>query len=261
MKMAILLAICSAPLLAACGGDNETTSPAATTGQITFSGTTTFNGPHAGQTIRAALVRASDDSTLDLQKGTVAPAGTSPAFSFTFAPMVDLSVAYRIRYWVDFNANGACDAAPADHQWEVDAPAGQVAVSVAHSTTFTSVCSTFTFPLTFTGTGTFNGPHAGNAFKAALVRGAEATALDTQAGTVAPAGTVPAFSVTFAPDLVIGEAYSVKLWMDFNANVTCDASPADHQWSIPIVTALSTHLSAVSYDHNTTFTSICAWFP
>ena len=261
MKTSTLLAIGCASLLAACGGDSMTTSPPATTGQITFSGTGTFNGPHAGQTIRAALVRATDSTTLDLQRGTVAPSGTSPAFSFTFTPMVDLSVAYKVRYWVDFNSNDACDAPPADHQWEVDAPAGQAAVSVSHTTTFTSVCSTFTFPLTFTGNGTFYGPHAGNAFKAALVRGSATTALDTQAGTVAAAGTDPAFSVTFVPRLVIGEAYSVKLWIDFNGSGTCDAAPADHQWSIPIPSDLSTHQSTVSYPHNTTFTSVCAWFP
>ncbi len=259
MKKTTLLSIGFASLLAACGSDSATPLP--TTGQITFSGTTTFNGPHAGQTIRAALVRASDNTTLDLQKLTVAPSGTSPAFSFTFAPPVDLSVAHKIRYWVDFNSNDACDAAPADHQWEIDAPVGQSAVSVAHNATFTSVCSTFTFPLTFTGSATFNGPHAGNAFRAALVRGTSATALDLQAGTVAATGTVPAFSAAFAPRLVIGEAYSVKLWMDFNANTTCDAPPADHQWSIPVVTDLATHLATVSYGHNTTFTSVCAWFP
>jgi hypothetical protein len=261
MKTTTLLAIGCVSLLSACGSDSTTPAPAATTGQITLTGTSSFNGPHAGQTIRAALVRASDDVTLDLQKATVAAAGTNPAFAFTFAPTVDLSVAYKLRYWVDFNSNDTCDAAPADHQWEVDAPAGQAAVTVAHNTTFTSVCTTFTFPLTFVGSATFNGPHAGNAFKAALVRGSAATALDTQAGTVAPTGTSPAFSVTFAPRLVIGEAYSVKLWMDFNASATCDAAPADHQWSVPIPADLSTYQSTVTYAHNTSFTSVCAWFP
>jgi hypothetical protein len=261
MKTTTLLAIGCVSLLSACGKDSTTPAPAATTGQITLIGTSSFNGPHAGQTIRAALVRASDDVTLDLQKATVAAAGTNPAFSFTFTPTVDLTVAYKLRYWVDFNSNDSCDAAPADHQWEVDAPAGQAAVSVAHNTTFTSVCTTFTFPLTFVGSTTFNGPHAGNAFKAALVRGSATTALDTQAGTVAATGTNPAFSVTFAPKLVIGEAYSVKLWMDFNASATCDAAPADHQWSVAIPADLSTHQSTVTYAHNTSFTSVCAWFP
>jgi hypothetical protein len=261
MKKTTLLAIGCVSLLTACGSDSTTTPPAAMTGQITLTGSSSFSGPHAGQTVRAALVRASDNATLDLQKGTVAAAGASQGFTFTFAPAVDLTVAYKLRYWIDFNSNDTCDASPADHQWEVDAPAGLSAVSVSHNTTFTSVCSTFTFPLTFTGSGTFNGPHAGNAFKAALVRGSATTALDTQAGTVAAAGTTPAFSVTFAPRLVIGEAYSVKLWMDFNASATCDAAPTDHQWSVPIPADLSTFRPTVTYAHNTSFTSVCAWFP
>ena len=259
-KLTTLLLLGSASLLMACGSSTTTTMPPAT-GQISLTGGTSFNGPHAGQTMRAALVRASDNTTLDLQKATVAATGTNPAFSFTFAPAVDLTVAYKIRYWVDFNSNDACDAPPTDHQWEVDAPAGQAAVSVSHNTTFTDVCSTFTFPLTFAGTASFTVPHAGNAFKAALVRGSATTALDTQAGTVAAAGTDPAFSVTFVPRLVIGESYSVKLWIDFNGSGTCDAPPADHQWSIPVPSDLPTHQTTISYAHNTTFTSVCAWFP
>ena len=263
MKKATLFVLGCTFLLAACGGNDTMTTPPPppATGQITLTGSTTFNGPHAGQTIRAALVRASDNATLDIKKGTVAATGTSPAFSFTFTPTVDLAVAYKIRYWADHNSNDACDAPPTDHQWEVDAPAGQTAVSVTHNTTFTNVCATFTFPLTFVGSTTFNGPHAGNAFKAALVRGTATTALEVVTGTVAAAGTNPAFSVTFVPRLVIGESYSVKLWMDFNANGTCDAAPADHQWSVPIPADPSTHQSTVTYAHNTTFTSVCAWFP
>jgi hypothetical protein len=256
----LLLLICASSLTA-CGSSSSTTTMPPATGQITLTGGTSFNGPHAGQTMRAALVRASDDTTLDIQKATVAATGTNPAFSFTFTPTVDLTVAYKIRYWVDFNSNDACDASPTDHQWEVDAPAGQTTVSVSHNTTFTSVCSTFTFPLTFAGTASFSVPHAGNAFKAALVRGSAATALDTQAGTVAAAGTDPAFSVTFVPRLVIGEAYSVKLWIDFNGSGVCDAAPTDHQWSTPVLSDLSTHQTTIRYVHNTTFTSVCAWFP
>jgi hypothetical protein len=262
MKKTTLLALGYASLLAACGSDSTTPTPTPpTTGRITLTGTTTFNGPHAGQTIRAALVRASDGVTLDIQKGTVAATGTSPAFSFTFTPTVDLTVAYKIRYWADHDSDDACDAPPTDHQWEVDAPAGQTAVSVSHNTTFTNVCNTFTFPLTFVGSTTFNGPHAGNAFKAALVRGTATTALEVVAGTVAATGTTPAFSVTFAPRLVIGEAYSVKLWMDFNASGTCEAPPTDHQWSVAIPTDFSTYQPTVTYAHSTTFSSVCAWLP
>lgn len=260
MKSKILGSLAVAALLAACGGDS-TTAPTPMTGRVTLTGTTTFNGPHANQTMRGALVRVSDGATLDIQKTTVAPTGTSPAFSITFAPTVDLSAAYRVRYWVDFNSNDACDAPPTDHQWEADVPAGQSSVTVTHSTSFTDVCSTFAFPLTFVGNTTFNGPHASQSFRAALVRGTATTALETVSGTVAAAGTNPAFSVAFTPRLVIGEQYSVKLWMDFNASGACDAPPTDHQWSVPIPADFSTYQPIVTYTHNTTFTDVCSYFP
>lgn len=255
MTKELLVSIAAAALLAACGSSSMS---GATTGQITLSGTG-FT-PHAGQALRAALVRVSDDATLDLQKLTVAAGG---AFSFTFAPMVDLSAAYKVRYWADFNSNDACDDPPTDHQWEVPVPAGQAAVSVTHDINFTSVCSTFTFPLTFVADSTFGGPHGGQAFAAALVRDPATTALETLSGTVAATG--PGFSVTFTPRLVIGEAYSVKLWIDFSTTSgagVCDAPPTDHQWSVAIPHDLATYPRApFTYAHNTSFTSVCSFFP
>ena len=259
MTTKIIGSLATAAMLAACGTDSTTPMPM--TGQITLIGTTTFNGPHANQTMRGALVRVSDGATLDVQKTTVAATGTSPAFSFTFAPTVDLSAAYRVRYWVDFNSNDACDAPPTDHQWEADVPAGMGSVTVTHSTSFTDVCNTFTFPLSFVGNTTFNGPHASQSFRAALVRGAAATALQTVSGTVGATGTNPAFSVAFTPRLVIGEQYSVKLWMDYDASGACDAPPTDHQWSVPIPADFSTYQPIVTYTHNTTFTDVCSYIP
>jgi hypothetical protein len=60
---------------------------------------------------------------------------------------------------------------------------------------------------------------------------------------------------------VIGEAYSVKLWIDFNASGTCNAPTADHQWSVPIPADFSTYQPTYTYPHNATFTDVCAWFP
>ncbi|HEU4382307.1 MAG TPA: hypothetical protein VFR85_02295 [Anaeromyxobacteraceae bacterium] len=179
----------------------------------------------------------------------------------SFAPTVDLSAAYKVRYWVDFNSNDACDAAPTDHQWEADVATGQRTLTVRHSTSFTGVCSTFTFPLTFVGDTTFIGPHAGQSFRAALVRGAAAAGLETVNGTVGAAGANPAFTVTFAPRLVIGEQYSVKLYMDVNASGACESPPTDHQWSVPIPADFSSHQETVTYTHNTSFTEVCSYFP
>lgn len=246
------LIIAAVAFLASCGSDNNNNG---NPGQITLSAAAPF-GPHATQTIRAALVRVSDGAVLDIQKAVVAASGT--AFSFTFAPVVDLNAAYKVRYWVDLNSNDQCDAPPTDHQWEVDVPTGQSAVTVTHNATFTDVCTTFTFPLTFRADAPF-GPHAAQPYHAALVKGSATTALETQTGTVA--STTPAFSILFTPKLVIGEAYSVKLWIDVNSNTTCEFG-TDHMWSVDIPHDLSNYpRSAFTYAHNTTFTNVCSFFP
>ncbi|HEY6100769.1 MAG TPA: hypothetical protein VIW03_15130 [Anaeromyxobacter sp.] len=267
MDKKMLLTLAAAGFLAACGSSSSSSTP-----YLTFQGNgnaangAVFNAAHAGQTVRAALLDGSN--VLDIQKATVAAAGTDPAFSVTFAPVLDMSKAYTVNYWIDSNFGltppagvAECDAPANDHQWSVAIPAGQTSFVDIHRPASTqNVCSTFTFPLTFVGDATFIPPHSGQTFKAALVRGSDNSAEETLSGTVAATGS-PAFSVTFAHKLVINEPYSVKLWVDFNSNGTCQAPPTDHQWSIPIPTALASHNATVPYTHNTTFTDVCSFFP
>lgn len=267
MKRAILVLLAAAGLLAACGSDDNGTNP----NQLTFQGNgnpadgAVFNVAHAGQTVRAALLDAGQ--VLDVQKTTVAASGIDPAFSVTFAPAIDLAKPYTVHYWIDSNfgdptGEDRCDAPATDHQWSVAIPAGVTTFKDVHlPASVTDVCDTFTFPLTFVADGTFTVPHHDQGFGAALVRGAEATALDTQTGTVAAAGTDPALSVTFGPKLVIGEAYSVKLWIDFDGSGACEAPPTDHQWSVDIPTSLGSPHTYVYGPHNTGFTNVCSFFP
>jgi len=274
MNKTTLLSIASAALLAACGGSTGYGSGGgggAGAQYITFQGNgnagagAVFNGPHAGQTVRAALLDG--PTVIDIQKTVIAATGTDPAFSVTFAPAYDPYGVYTVDYWIDSNFGlispagvGECDPPANDHQWSVAIPAGRMTYTDVHRPgSTTSVCSTFTFPLTFVGDTSFTGPHPGQAFKAALVRGSDTSAEETLSGTVAASGAVPAFSVTFTHALVIGEPYSVKLWIDSNASGACD--PADHQWSVNIPTALASHASTFTYAHNTTFTSVCSFFP
>jgi hypothetical protein len=262
MSRTVLPSLAAAALLAACGDSSTTTPPASQ--QLTFQGDATFVGPHAGQTVRAALLDGS--TVLEIKKTTVATvAATDPSFSFLFTPVLDPAKAYTVHYWIDSNFGapaggaGACDPKANDHQWAVSIPAGQASRKESHSgATTTDVCSTFTFPLTFRADTTFNGPHANNTFRAALVRGAETTALEVIPGTVAAAGANPALSVTFTPELVIGEDYSVKLWVDFNANGTCEAPGTDHQWSATIPTALGSPETFTYGPHSTAFTDVCS---
>jgi len=261
MKKA-LTTLAAVLLLAACGNDDETALPTS----LTFEGDASFIGAHGGQTLRAALLDGS--TVLDIQKTTVSSAaGADPSFSVAFAPTLDAAKSYAVHYWIDSNfgggSEGACDPTANDHQWMVSIPAGQGTFKDTHRpASVQDVCGTFTFTLTFAADGTFNGPHANNNFRAALVRGAESAALEVIPGTVAASGTSPALSVAFSPPLVIGEAYSVKLWMDFNASGACEAPPTDHQWSTAIPTALGSPSTFTYGPHNTTFTEVCSFvFP
>lgn len=256
-----LLPALAAFALAACGdsGSSASSSSAGNTGSIVLRASGSFTGPHGGQHVHGALIRPSDGATLEIQSGTVAVAG-DPAFVFTFAP-VDLGTAYQVRYWTDHDGSGDCEAPPTDHQWQVDAAAGQTTVAVDHNTTFTDVCSTFTFPLTFVADSTFTGPHPNQQFRIALVEGGATTPAETQSGTVGNTGANPGFSVTFARKLFIGEAYSVKLWIDSTPDGTCQAPPTDHQWSVAIPTTIANHPTTFTYTHTATFTSVCSFFP
>ena len=265
MNERILLSVAAAGLLAACGDGSS--GGGGVQQQLTFRGNgnpasgAVFNGPHAGQTVRAALLDGA--TVLDIQKTTVAASG-DPAFSVTFAPAIDMSKAYTVHYWIDSNFGspplgaGACDPMVNDHQWSVAIPAGTTTRTEVHTPANTAeVCGTFTFPLTFTGDASFGTAHNGRNFHAALARGAEATALDTVDGVIAAGG----FSAPFTPELVVGEPYSVKLWVDVNQSNTCDAPPTDHSWTVDVPTSLAGHQTTLTYAHvAANFTNVCSFF-
>jgi hypothetical protein len=267
-----LLTVATAALLAACGSSSSSDKHLMFIGNGNAVAGAVFNGPHAGQTVRAALLDGA--TVLEIQKTTVAAAGTDPAFSFTFSPAIDTSKSYTVDYWIDSNfgltapaGQGECDPPANDHQWSVPIPAGQTSFTDLHRPLSTQdVCSTFTFALTFAGDSTFEGPHAGNAFTAGLVKGSDSKAEDLKTGTVAAAGS-PAFSVTFDHTVVIGEPFTVKLWIDPNFPPggtvgTCDPPAIDHQWSFDVPTAFASHPSTLTVTHNANnVTSVCSFFP
>lgn len=265
-----LFTLASAALLSACGGSSSD-KHLMFIGNGNAAAGAVFNGPHVGQTVRAALLDG--DTVLEIQKTTVAASGTDPAFSFTFSPAIDTSKAYTVNYWIDSNfgltapaGQGECDPPANDHQWSVAIPAGQTSFTDIHRPASTQdVCSTFAFALTFTGDSTFEGPHAGNTFTTGLVKGSDSKAEDVKTGTVASAGS-PAFSVTFDHEVVIGEPFTVKLWIDSNFGGgtagTCDPTANDHQWSYDVPTSFASHPTTLTVTHTTNnLTSVCSFFP
>lgn len=91
--------------------------------------------------------------------------------------------------------------------------------------------------LTFSGDGTFIGPHGGQAIEVAVfdVTAGEVVATDT--GQVAPEEP-PAFSFTFPGVLEEGKLYDVHYWVDSNfgggSEGSCDPVNVDHQWRVAL---------------------------
>lgn len=116
---------------------------------LTFRGDATFQGPHGGQTITVAVVRASDGTVLARQNGTVS-ATADPAFSFVFAGLLQAGTDYELHYWIDSNFGGGtagvCDPRAIDHQWSVEflSVSNDITAATAHQPALTEdVCSSF----------------------------------------------------------------------------------------------------------------------
>jgi len=266
MKRTFAAILTVAGLLAACGGDDGMTTYPTSPYQLTFQGDGTF-GPHAGQDLRAALLRVSDNAILDRQAATVGAALSNPSFSVTFTPMLDPATAYRVHYWIDSNfaagTIGTCDPPANDHQWSLDMPMGQALYKDTHRPAAVSdVCASFLpYTLTFEGDGTFTGPHGGQPIAAALIRDLDGAVLERMSGTVAASGS-PSFSFAFTPSLDPVAHYTVNYWIDSNfvsgTVGVCDLPAYDHQWSVPMprdqALYTDTHRPAA-------VTDVCASFP
>jgi hypothetical protein len=107
---------------------------AAAKNNLVFQGDASFNGPHGGQAIAVAVVRADDGKVVAKQSGTVSKTA-NPAFSFTFTGVLENGKAYEVDYWIDSNfgggSKGACDSRKHDHQWRVEL--GTVSGNVTHT--------------------------------------------------------------------------------------------------------------------------------
>ncbi|MDZ7851266.1 MAG: hypothetical protein U5L98_01090 [Halomonas sp.] len=104
------LLIAAAPALANEGHD------------LTFAGDGTFVAPHGGQAIEVAVFDVTAGEVVATDAGHVAPE-EGPAFSFTFAEVLEEGKLYDVHYWIDSNfgsgSEGSCDPVNVDHQWRV----------------------------------------------------------------------------------------------------------------------------------------------
>lgn len=88
-------------VLAACGGDGETTTTAGEPGETT----TTAEEPGETTTTEAAMVDPTVDVGVDLEAGTIT-VGLLSDLTGPFGPLVSAIVAGHNAYWADVNANG-----------------------------------------------------------------------------------------------------------------------------------------------------------
>ncbi|MBB3231267.1 hypothetical protein [Halomonas stenophila] len=116
---------------------------------LTFQGDASFNGPHGGQAIQAALVDTASGETIAVKTGEVSADG-DPAFSFAFPGVLREGGSYAVHYWIDSNFGGGnagnCDPMDNDHQWSVAIEAGGEATTHVEShdpSAQTAVCDTF----------------------------------------------------------------------------------------------------------------------
>lgn len=136
----------------ACGGDgNDVTGPSAPGPfALVFSLDASFQGPHGGQPISIALVRASDGSVVARGNGVVS-ATQNPSFSFNAGTVMQRGVGYEVHYWIDSNIGGGspgvCDPKAVDHQWsfEVLSATNDVMFTTSYNPALIEdVCGTFT---------------------------------------------------------------------------------------------------------------------
>jgi hypothetical protein len=106
--------------------------------KLTFTGSS-FS-PHNGQMLKAALL-AADNSIVARGTTTVA----NGAFSIVWTKPLVNAQAYKMRFYADVNANGACDAPPTDHVWEISlgTATADMTHDFPHDTNTTNVCASF----------------------------------------------------------------------------------------------------------------------
>lgn len=208
---------------------------------LDFSGDATFQGAHAGQTVRVAVV--SDGVVVAEDEGTVASSG-SASFFFTFPDLLELGEDYEVHYWIDSNFSGGaadvCDGPTVDHQWPVDlgtASADEAHVETHRPQETMSVCATFAADLVFQGDAGFQIPHGGQNVEVAVVRSSDGAVL-VRGSDVVSSQEDPSFSVSLPGSLMLGESFQVHYWIDSNFGGgtvgTCDPPVNDHQWSVDL---------------------------
>jgi hypothetical protein len=117
--------------------------------RLTFNLDASFQGPHGGQSIAIAIVRASDGSVVVEANGAVS-ATEDPSFTWSTGPVMQAGTNYEVHYWIDSNfgggSSGVCDPKAIDHQWSVEllSVSNDVTWTTAHQPALTEdICSTF----------------------------------------------------------------------------------------------------------------------
>lgn len=152
-SFAAVLLIALVPFLAGCGddGDGGSTGPDVPEGTMNFSftGDSTFQGPHGGDSLYAAIVHQGSGALVGKGR-TVVSSSTQPSFELQFTDALAEGESYYLDYWLDSNFNGGtegtCDPPENDHQWREEFPnvTDPVTFDDTHRPTETeSVCSTF----------------------------------------------------------------------------------------------------------------------
>lgn len=133
-------------LPAACGSSSSySTNNSPGPYKVTLSLDGSFNTLQGGQSIRIAVVRATNG--VKVAEGSGIVSGTlDPSFTFVSGNVMERGIGYGVHFWIDSNGNGACDSPTVDYQRSIEilVATNDVNFTEPYNPAITEdVCSTF----------------------------------------------------------------------------------------------------------------------
>ncbi|WP_163322670.1 T9SS type A sorting domain-containing protein [Draconibacterium mangrovi] len=245
----------------------------------TFSHTFTIAGtynyqcdPHAGQGMRGTIVVQSANNTgkhmLTVQFSGMNPhvgqmlylsvvekdsgkevARTTETVNAEFQVQVsglEADHSYFVNFFADHNGNGAYDAPPTDHAWqmELNNVTGDATLNFAHNTSFTDIMWQNKLTVQFSGMN----PHEGQSLHLWVIDKSDGTELYKTEVTVEAEFEIVTYGIE------TGKSYTIDFYADHNSSGSYDAPPTDHAWRLELNEVLGDTI--LNFSHNTNFTDI-----
>ncbi|WP_303925775.1 T9SS type A sorting domain-containing protein [Draconibacterium sediminis] len=204
--------------------------------------TVQFSGmnPHVGQMLYLSVVEK--DSGKEVAR-------TTETISAEFQVQVsglETDHSYFVNFFADHNGNGAYDAPPTDHayQMELNNVTGDATLNFAHNTNFTDIMWQNKLTVQFSGMN----PHESQSLHLWVIDKSDGTELYKTEVTVEADFEIVAYGIE------TGQSYTIDFYADHNSSGSYDAPPTDHAWRLELNEVLGD--TVLNFSHNTNFTDI-----